>query len=90
MVDYQINYDLYLLTKTNKWIDENTKFIFVRNRLPRTLIKSGIKIKTALMSIGGGLWSPYGDLINTMVENCDKRMYCTSTSPITEDEADKI
>lgn len=90
MVDYQINYDLYLLTKTNKWIDENTKFIFVRNRLPRTLIKSGIKIKTAMMSIGGGLWSPYGDLINTMVENCDKRMYYTTTSPITEDEADKI
>ena len=85
---YKNSYDLYLYTKSNKWIGDATKFIFVRNRIPRTLIKSGIKPKTALMSIGGGLWSPYSELIQTMVENCNKRVYYSSTKPIEHNVAD--
>ena len=60
----------------------------VAHRIPRTLIKSGIKPKTALMSIGGGLWSPYSELIQTMVENCNKRVYYSSTKPIEHNVAD--
>ena len=41
--EFQDWFDISQLSKQFKYIDQNTKVIFVRNRIPRTLIKSKIK-----------------------------------------------
>ena len=40
-------FELHQMSKQFKYIDSTTKVIFVRNRIPRTLIKSGIKPKAS-------------------------------------------
>ena len=49
-------FELHQMSKQFKYIDKTTKVIFVRNRVPRTLIKSGIKPKASLVTLGGGYY----------------------------------
>ena len=45
-------YELHQMSKQFKYINEETKILFVRNRIPRALIKSKIKIKASLITNG--------------------------------------
>lgn len=84
MEKYKPLYDLYLHVKSHKWIGNETKCIFIRNRIPKTLTVSEIKCKASLMTIGGGQWAPHSEIIKTMVDNTNKRVYYSTSSPIGE------
>ena len=36
------------------------------------------------MTIGGGQWAPHSEIIKTMVDNTNKRVYYSTSSPIGE------
>ena len=78
---YKNSYDLYLYTKSNKCIGEATKFIFVRNRIPRTLMKSGIKPKCSLVALGGGYYTSGTDNLKRFLDNLPKTLYYNDHQP---------
>ena len=47
---FQNLYELHQMSKQFKLISENTKIVFVRNRIPRALIKSRSKTKSIVDS----------------------------------------
>ena len=67
----------------NKFIDKNTKIIFIRNRIPRTLVKSGIKPTTCLNWCNYS-YAPYSDFIRKWLDNIDKRLYYSSSTNLKE------
>jgi hypothetical protein len=56
-------------------VDQNTKIIFVRTRLPRTLIKSGIKPKSVFTVFDTSLWPTATETMGRVVDNLPKRIY---------------
>jgi len=74
-------FELHQMSKQFKYIDSTTKVIFVRNRIPRTLIKSGIKPKASLVSIGGGYFSGGTDTLKRVLENLPKKLYYSDSQP---------
>ena len=65
---------LHLMAESNKYIDKNTKIIFIRNRIPRTLIKSSIRPRTSLNFIRG-TYAPYSEFIRKWLDNIEKKLY---------------
>ena len=65
-------------------------FIFVRNRIPRTLIKSKINPGASLVSLGGGYFSSGTDNLKRLLENLPKKLYYSDSQPSSYDWNDHI
>jgi len=83
-------YELHQMSKQFKLINEQTKIIFVRNRIPRALIKSKIKPKASLVGIGGGYYATGTDNLKRMLENLPKKLYYSDHQPSSWDWHDHI
>ncbi len=81
--NYEKLFELHQMSKQFKYIDKNTKVIFVRNRVPRTLIKSGIQPKASITSIGGGYYQAGNETLKRLLENLPKKLYYTDREPST-------
>jgi len=87
---FQNLYELHQMSKQFKLISQNTKIIFVRNRIPRALIKSKIKPKASLVALGGGYYSTGTDNLKRMLENLPKKLYYSDHQPSSWDWHDHI
>ena len=67
-------YELHQMSKQFKLINDNTKIIFVRNRIPRAVIKSKVKPKAALVALGGGYYATGTENLKRMLENLPKKL----------------
>ena len=74
-------FELHQMSKQFKYIDETTKIIFVRNRIPRTLIKSKIKPGAAIVTLGGGYFSAGTDTLKRLLDNLPKKLYYSDSQP---------
>ena len=88
--EFQFWYDLYQISKQFKYIDVDTKIIFVRNRIPRTLIKSKIKPKASLVAIGGGYYAAGTENLKRFLDNMSKKLYYNDHRPSSWDWHDRI
>ena len=79
--NYNKLWELHQLSKQFKYIDNTTKVIFVRNRIPRSLIKSKIKPGAALITLGGGYYSAGNDNLKRLLENLPKKLYYNDSQP---------
>jgi hypothetical protein len=83
-------YELHQMSKQFKLISDNTKIIFVRNRIPRALIKSKIQPKASLVALGGGYYSTGTDNLKRMLEHLPKKLYYSDHQPSSWDWQDRI
>ena len=83
-------YELHQMSKQFKFINEETKILFVRNRIPRALIKSKIKIKASLITLGGGYYASGTDNLKRLLENLPKKLYYNNHQPSSWDWHDRI
>ena len=74
-------WELHQMSKQFKFIDDQTKVIFVRNRVPRTFIKSNIKPKASVVSLGGGYFAAGTENLKRLLENLPKKLYYSNTMP---------
>jgi hypothetical protein len=73
--------NLVLESKASKYIDENTKLVIIRNRIPRTLIKSRIKLRCGFVLQDTTYWPTNTETVARMVDNLPKRLYYVSRKP---------
>ena len=78
------------MSRQFKQIDKNTKIIFVRNRIPRALIKSQVKPKASLVALGGGYYAMGTDNLKRLLENLPKKLYYSDHQPSSWDWHDHI
>ena len=83
-------YELHQMSKQFKLISQNTKIIFVRNRIPRALIKSKVKPKASLVALGGGHYATGTDNLKRMLENLPKKLYYSDYQPSSWDWHDHV
>ena len=83
-------YELHQMSKQFKFIDERTKILFVRNRIPRALIKSKVKPKAALIALGGGYYATGTDNLKRLLENLPKKLYYSDHQPSSYDWHDHV
>jgi len=83
-------YELHQMSKQFKFIDDNTKIIFVRNRIPRALIRSKVKPKSALIALGGGYYATGTDNLKRLLENLPKKLYYSDHQPSSWDWHDHV
>ena len=83
-------YELHQMSKQFKLINEQTKIIFVRNRIPRALIKSKVKPQASLVALGGGYYATGTDNLKRMLENLPKKLYYSDHQPSGWDWHDHI
>ncbi len=83
-------FELHQMSKQFKLISSNTKIIFVRNRIPRSLIKSKVKPKASLVALGGGYYATGTDNLKRMLENLPKKLYYSDHQPSNWDWHDHI
>ena len=76
--------------QTVKYIDSNTKIIFVRNRIPKTLIKSQIKVKASLVSLGGGYYASGTNNLKRYLDSLPKTLYYNDYRPSNYDWSDRV
>jgi hypothetical protein len=75
-------YDLYQLSKNFKHIDENTMVYFIRNRLPRSFMRSNLKPVCSLIALGGGYYATGGENIKRLLDNLPKKLYYSNAMPM--------
>ena len=83
-------YELHQMSKQFKFIDDTTKIIFVRNRIPRALIRSKVKPKAALIALGGGYYATGTDNLKRLLENLPKKLYYSDHRPSNWDWQDHV
>jgi len=83
-------YELHQMSKQFKFIDKKTKILFVRNRIPRALIKSKIQPKTSLIALGGGYYAGGTENLKRLLENLPKKLYYSDHQPSSWDWNDRI
>ena len=83
-------FELHQMSKQFKFIDQTTKVIFVRNRIPRALIKSKIKPRASLTTLGGGYYSAGTEHLKRLLENLPKKLYYSDSRPSSWDWNDDI
>ena len=83
-------YELHQMSKQFKLINDNTKILFVRNRIPRALIKSKVKPKACLIGLGGGYYATGTDNLKRLLENLPKKLYYNDHQPSSWDWNDQI
>ena len=74
-------FELHQMSKQFKYIDKTTKVIFVRNRIPRTLVRSKIKPRCALVTLGGGYFSSGTENLKRLLDNLPKKLYYCTEQP---------
>ena len=74
-------FELHQMSKQFKYIDKNTKVMFVRNRIPRSLMKSAVKPKASLVTLGGGYFSSGTDNLKRLLDNLPKKLYYSDSQP---------
>ena len=87
---FQNLYELHQMSKQFKLISDNTKILFVRNRIPRALIKSKIKPKASLIALGGGHYATGTDNLKRLLENLPKKLYYSDYQPSSWDWHDHV
>ena len=87
---FQNLYELHQMSKQFKLINDNTKIIFVRNRIPRALIKSKVKPKASLIALGGGHYATGTDNLKRLLENLPKKLYYSDYQPSSWDWHDHV
>ena len=88
--EYQDWFDLSQLSKQFKYIDQATKIIFVRNRIPRSLMKSKIKPKASLTALGGGYYTAGTENLKRLLDNLPKKLYYNDHQPSNYDWGGEI
>jgi len=83
-------FELHQMSKQFKFIDATTKVIFVRNRIPRSLIKSKIKPRVSLITIGGGYYQAGTENLKRLLDNLPKKLYYSDSQPSSWDWHDDI
>jgi hypothetical protein len=83
-------YELHQMSRQFKQIKDNTKIVFVRNRIPRALIKSKIKPKASLVAVGGGYYATGTDNLKRLLENLPKKLYYSDHQPSNWDWHDHV
>ena len=83
-------FELHQMSKQFKFINNDTKIMFVRNRIPRAMIKSKIKPKASLVTLGGGYYSTGTDNLKRLLENLSKKLYYSDHQPSSWDWHDHI
>ena len=83
-------YEINQMSKQFKFINEDTKIIFVRNRIPRAVIKSKIKPKASLVTLGGGYYATGTDNLKRLLENLPKKLYYSDHQPSSWDWHDHV
>jgi len=73
--------ELYDLSMSNKKISSATKIIFVRNKIPRAFLKSGIKPKIAFMLQDTPMWAMSTNALDKLVERLPKKLYYMTQMP---------
>ena len=73
--------NLHALSVSNRKISPQTKIIFVRNKIPRTLLRSGICPKIAFMLQDTPMWAMSTNTLDKLVESLPKRLYYMSQKP---------
>ena len=87
---FQNLFELHQMSKQFKLINQDTKIVFVRNRIPRALIKSKIKPKASLVALGGGYYATGTDNLKRLLENLPKKLYYSDHQPSSWDWHDHI
>ncbi len=87
---FQNLFELHQMSKQFKLINQDTKILFVRNRIPRALIKSGIKPKASLVALGGGYYATGTDNLKRLLENLPKKLYYSDHQPSSWDWHDHV
>jgi hypothetical protein len=72
---YNLWKDIQALSSTCKQITKETKIIFVRGRIPRSLMKSQIIPKSVCTVFDYSYWPTSTETLGRVVENCAKRIY---------------
>ncbi len=88
--NFETLYDVYQSSRQFKYIDKETKIIFVRNRIPRALMRSKIKPKASLVALGGGYYTAGSDNLKRFLDNLPKTLYYNDHRPSSFDWHDKI
>jgi len=83
-------FELHQMSKQFKFIDQTTKVIFVRNRIPRSLMKSKIKPRASLITIGGGYYQAGTENLKRLLDNLPKKLYYSDSQPSSWDWHDDI
>ena len=83
-------YELHQMSKQFKLINDKTKIVFVRNRIPRALIKSKIKPKASVVGLGGGYYASGTDNLKRLLENLPKKLCYSDHQPSSWDWHDRI
>ena len=78
------------MSKQFKYINKNTKIIFVRNRIPRAMIRSKVQPKASLVALGGGYYASGTDNLKRLLENLPKKLYYNNHQPSSYDWHDRI
>jgi len=73
--------ELYEFSANNRKITTATKIVFVRNKIPRILMKSGIKPRVAFMLQDYPRWPMSTNTLDKLVESLPKRLYYMSQMP---------
>jgi acid stress-induced BolA-like protein IbaG/YrbA len=73
--------ELALESKVSKHIDQNTKLVILRNRIPRTLMKSGIRLRCGFAMQDTQYWPTNTETLARVVDNLPKRLYYVSRKP---------
>ena len=87
---FETLFELHQMSKQFKFINEDTKIIFVRNRIPRAVIKSKIKPKASLVTLGGGYYATGTDNLKRLLENLPKKLYDSDHQPSSWDWHDHV
>ena len=87
---FETLFELHQMSKQFKFINQDTKIMFVRNRIPRAMIKSKIKPKASLVTLGGGYYATGTDNLKRLLENLPKKLYYSDHQPSSWDWHDHV
>ena len=72
--------EMQTYSRSSKYIDEHTKIVFIRTRIPRTLVKANVKIKSTFTMFDSSYWPGGTETLGRVVENLPKRLYYVTKS----------
>ena len=79
---YEIMFELHQMSKQFKYIDEKTKVLFVKNKLPRSYLKSNVRAKIGLWTFDDHIrMGGHGETITRVLENFPRTLYYSNSSP---------
>ena len=82
---FEMAYDLYQHSKHFRGIEKNTKVYLVRNKIPRTMMRTDIEFKCSIVAIGGGYYATGGETIKRLLDNLPKKLYYSEAEPMSHE-----